>query len=242
MSFQVSIEQFEGPLDLMLHLIKKNELDLLNLDMNILTNQYFHYITTLQHKNVEIASEFLSELASLLEYKSKQLLPKEKVEITEEFEEDERDKLVARLLEYQNYKEASEKLSQNYEERQLLLSKALSEETQHWISESSEMISGSPYDLMKAMQKVLRRQALLTHSTGILEMKEVSLEQRSRVIYHYIHSRSDKFTFEELCSDCTSVQMVVVSFLVLLDLIKNQEVYVEIENDTIVIMRKNYGQ
>ena len=98
MEFKVLIDQFEGPLDLMLHLIRENKLDLFDLDMNILTEQYLVYLDTMESMHLEIASEYLSELASLLEYKSKKLLPREKVEITEEYEEDHRDRLVARLL------------------------------------------------------------------------------------------------------------------------------------------------
>ena len=107
MEFQISIDQFEGPLDLMLHLIKTNKLDLFDLDLHILANQYIAYIQQMRELKLEIASEYLSELASLIEYKSKKLLPREEVEVKEEYEEDQREKLVSRLLEYQKYKEAS---------------------------------------------------------------------------------------------------------------------------------------
>ena len=110
MEFTVLIDQFEGPLDLMLHLIRENKLDLFDLDMNVLTEQYLAYLETMESMHLEIASEYLGELAALLEYKSKKLLPREKVEITEEYEEDHRDRLVSRLLEYQRFKEISETL------------------------------------------------------------------------------------------------------------------------------------
>ena len=73
MAFTITIDQFEGPLDLMLHLIKDNKLDLFDLDMNILTDQYLHYINAMESMRLEIASEYLTELAGLLEYKSKKL-------------------------------------------------------------------------------------------------------------------------------------------------------------------------
>lgn len=135
MEFKVLIDQFEGPLDLMLHLIRENKLDLFDLDMNILTEQYLVYLDTMESMHLEIASEYLSELASLLEYKSKKLLPREKVEITEEYEEDHRDRLVARLLEYQRFKEVSEQLMDVYEHRQMQMEKPLSEETTRWMKE-----------------------------------------------------------------------------------------------------------
>ena len=75
MAFTVTIDQFEGPLDLMLHLIKDNKLDLFELDMDLLTDQYLHYLNAMESMHLEIASEYLAELAGLIEYKSKKLLP-----------------------------------------------------------------------------------------------------------------------------------------------------------------------
>ena len=75
MAFTIMIDQFEGPLDLMLHLIKDNKMDLFDLDMNILTDQYLQYLNAMESMHLEVASEYLAELAGLLEYKSKKLLP-----------------------------------------------------------------------------------------------------------------------------------------------------------------------
>ena len=83
MEFFITIEQFEGPLDLMLHLIKEKELDLFDLDINILTDQYIEYLHTMEKMRLDIASEYLVELASLIEYKSKKLLPSEVAELDE---------------------------------------------------------------------------------------------------------------------------------------------------------------
>lgn len=238
-SFSVNIDEFEGPLDLMLFLIKSNKLDLFDLDMNILTTQYVNYITTMKNLNVEVASEYLSELASLIEYKSKKLLPKEVVEITEEYQEDERDKLVARLIEYQNYKEASLKLEEAYLSRQELHSKPLSEETQNWINEGSEIIQGNPYELMKAMQRIIKRQSMIKPNVGILSLKEVSLEERSAQIQLFFQ-KNKKCSFEELCNDCVNIHMVVVSFLVVLEMMKTQKIFVSLVDDKMIIERKEY--
>lgn len=239
-SFSVNINEFEGPLDLMLFLIKSNKLDLFDLDMNILTTQYVNYITTMKNLNVEIASEYLSELASLIEYKSKKLLPKEVVEISEEYQEDERDKLVSRLLEYQNYKEASLKLEEAYLARQEQHSKSISEETQNWINEGSEIIQGSPYELMKAMQRIIKRQSMIKPNIGILSVKEVSLEERAAQIQTFFKTRK-KCSFEQLCEDCVNIHMVVVSFLVILEMMKTQLVFVDVVNNQIIIERKDYA-
>ena len=132
MKFTVTIDQFEGPLDLMLHLIKENKLDLFDLDMNVLTTQYIEFIHQMKDLHLEIASEYLSELASLIEYKSKKLLPREEVQVEEEYEEDQRTKLVARLVEYQKYKEISEKLRIDYENRQKHFTRPVSPLVEQW--------------------------------------------------------------------------------------------------------------
>lgn len=239
MHFSVAISDFEGPLDLMYHLIKENKLDLFDLDMDVLSEQYLAYLNQMEEMHLDIASEFLTELAGLLEYKSKKLLPKEKVEIEEEYEEDHRDKLVKRLLEYQRYKEASESLKPLYEERQLSYTKPLSNETQQWISMvNEEKLSGSPYDLMKAMNKVLRRLALNHPLETKMTVKELSVDERREQIEERLDGFKGTMSFTELCSDCTSKHMVIVTFMAILDMIKFQIIsYIIDEEEEIWIVK-----
>ncbi len=239
MAFEITIDQFEGPLDLMLHLIKNNKLDLFDLDMNTLTDQYLQYLNTMEAMHLEVASEFLSELAGLIEYKSKRLLPREKVVIEEEYEEDQREKLVKRLLEYQQFKEVSEVFSTKYEERQLLMTRPLSEETSKWMHQVvDEEVKGTPYDLLKAMNKVLRRAALMQPYETKMTVKELSLDERVLQIKSRLKGWTGKMRFEELCSDCTDLHMVIVTFLSILDLIKHKELtFIVDEDETIWIIR-----
>ena len=88
MSFQVNTQQFEGPLDLMLHLIKEHELDLFDLDISVLADQYLSYLNQMEHLHLEVESEYLVELATLIEYKSRKLLPKDDSKLEAEYEED----------------------------------------------------------------------------------------------------------------------------------------------------------
>ena len=225
MAFTIMIDQFEGPLDLMLHLIKDNKLDLFDLDMNILTDPYLQYLNAMESMHLEVASEYLAELAGLLEYKSKKLLPREKVVIEEEYEEDQREKLVKRLLEYQRYKEVSAQFEQKYEERQLMMSKPISEETNKWVHTVTEAeIDGNPYDLIKAMNRVLRRMALSHPLETRMTVKELSLDERVVQIKKRLRDFVGKMSFEDLCSDCDSLHMVIVTFLSVLDLIKHKEI------------------
>lgn len=242
MAFTVLTQSFEGPLDLMLHLIKDNKLDLFDLDIDILCDQYLAYIETMEQLHLEVASEYLSELASLIEYKSKKLLPREKVVVEEEYEEDKREKLVQRLIEYQRYKEVSNNLKENYEERSLSYDKPISEEVSK-LSQPivNEEINGSPYDLVKAMQKVLRRMALNHPYETKMKIKELSLDERVVQVKERIRNLQDKMSFEVLCDDCDSKHMVIVTFLSILDLIKLKFIVYTIDEDEMIWISKGEG-
>ena len=136
MDMTIKLQVFEGPLDLMLHLIKEKQLDLENLDMNVLTDQYIAYLNSMTRMHLEIAGEYLSELAQLIEYKSKKMLGiKEEIEAEEP---DTKEKLIQRLLEYQKYKEVSEQLNEYYESRSLLIGKPMSKEADAWMESDDE--------------------------------------------------------------------------------------------------------
>lgn len=240
MAFSITIDQFEGPLDLMLHLVKDNKLDLFDLDMDILTDQYLAYLNSMEEMKLEVASEYLSELAGLIEYKSKKLLPREKVEIEEEYEEDQRDKLMKRLLEYQRFKEVSELFQQKYEERQCLMSKPMSEETKQWITAVNEDdLSGNPYDLIKAMNRVIRRVALMQPYETKMTIKELSVDDRVLQIKRRLQNWQGKISFDELCEDCIDLHMVIVTFLSILDLIKHKEFTFTIDDKETIWLLKN---
>lgn len=221
MEFKVTIDQFEGPLDLMLHLIKENKLDLFDLDMNVLASQYIDYIQKMEEIHLEIASEYLEELASLVEYKSRKLLPRNDVEVTQDYEEDQRDKLVNRLLEYQRYKEASEFLKEEFDKRQKLYTRPQASIVSSWQSQPvlDSLEKQSPYDLLKAMNRVVSRMAILKPYQTKVTIKELSVEQRVEQVKQIIEKQTDKISFEQLCLDCSNLHMVIVTFLSLLDLI-----------------------
>lgn len=235
MAFKVLINQFEGPLDLMLHLIKENKLNLFDLDMEVLCDQYLIYIEEMDQMHLEIASEYLSELASLIEYKSKKLLPREKVIIEENYEENDKERLVKRLLEYQRYKEVSEQLKTFHEERSYMIDKPLSNEVNEFQKEIIvDEFEGNPYDLYKAMQKVLRRMALNHPYETKMKVHELSLDERVIQVKKRLKTMSGKISFENLCDDCDSKHMVIVTFLSILDLIKLQEIIYTIDDNDMI--------
>lgn len=240
MKFTVTIDQFEGPLDLMLHLIKENKLDLFDLDMNVLTTQYIEFIHQMKDLHLEIASEYLSELASLIEYKSKKLLPREEVQVEEEYEEDQRTKLVARLVEYQKYKEISEKLRIDYENRQKHFTRPVSPLVEQWSIpiESDTFENQSPYELLKAMNRVLQRMILLKPYETKVTIKELSVEERLDQIKERLKDSNDTILFETLCDDCSSLHMVIVTFLSILDLIHQKWLDFTIDSEDHIYVKR----
>lgn len=233
--FTVTIDKFDGPLDLMLHLIKEKKLDLLNLDMSVLCDQYMAYLNSMQQLHLEIASEYLAELASLIEYKSRMMLPGKQDELPQD-EEDPRQKLVRRLLEYQQYKEASTALAQMFESRQQLMGKPLSVEADKYRTQREDQpVQGSPYDLLKAMQRMLHRIQLSHPQERSFSVKEISIEDRELEVRARLDRLPDTFRFETLLDDCRdSLPKAIATFLSVLDLARLHILVFNVdENDVI---------
>lgn len=239
MTFHITIDQFEGPLDLMLHLIKQHKLDLFDLDMQILSEQYVQYIMKMESLHLEIASEYLLELSHLLEYKSKKLLPKETVVIEEEYEEDHKEQLMRRLIEYQQFKQAKEVLAKQYEQRLLHMGKPVSEIVSVWMQkEEQDILQGNVYDLMKSMQHMLRKVTLQKPKETSIMVKELSVEKRNQQLLQRLH-QAKKLSFQQLCNDCMHIQEVIVTFLSILDLIQHQHIlYIQDEHQMIWVKER----
>ena len=239
MSFTVETTKFDGPLDLMLHLIKEQQLDIFDLDMEVLTDQYINYLQTMEKLELEIESEYLVELATLIEYKSKKLLPKKTEELEDEYEEDPKERIVRRLLEYQKYKEVSSELLEAFNQRQEQFAKPLSIDsinTNNLVDD--QKLEGNPYDLLKAMTRVLRRMELSKPIETKLTAKEISTEDRILEIKSRLSTLPKTFNFENLVSDCHNVHEVIVTFLAILDMAKDHYlVFSTDDNDEIWFRR-----
>lgn len=239
MSFTVETTKFDGPLDLMLHLIKEQQLDIFDLDMEVLTDQYINYLQTMEKLELEIESEYLVELATLIEYKSKKLLPKKTEELEDDYEEDPKERIVRRLLEYQKYKEVSNELLEAFNQRQEQFAKPLSIDsinTNNLVDD--QKLEGNPYDLLKAMTRVLRRMELSKPIETKLTTKEISTEDRILEIKSRLSTLPKTFNFENLVSDCHNVHEVIVTFLAILDMAKEHYlVFSTDDNDEIWFRR-----
>ena len=241
MSFIVSTKEFQGPLDLMLHLVRENELDLFDLNISILTDQYLNYINKLKELKLEIESEYLVELATLIEYKSKKILPIPQEELEGEYEEDPALRLANRLIMYQKYKDVTAELEKYYYERQTQYSKSLTDLSEMFktTNDAKYDLTGTPYDLIKAMNKVMRKFQLIQPIDVVKTQKEISIEERILQIKAKIGQLPKTFSFENITEDCNNLITFIVTFLSILEMIKQQYLLFTIDdNETIWFTRR----
>lgn len=229
MEYIVTIDKFQGPLDLLLHLVKQTNLDIYEIKIEEIVSQYFNYIKQMEEMNLNIASSYLVMAAELLEIKALMLLPKDE-EIVDEFEENPKDRLIKRLIEYQNYKDLTGEFQELENKRHEYYTKLPSN-----LSDYDLKINGSLpgnidlNDLMNAFNKFLERQQLQKPLNTKIANKEYSIFERSLEIKKIIKEKK-KVSFEELF-DIRNKGYIVVTFLSILNLAKTKEVKIEQENN-----------
>jgi segregation and condensation protein A len=237
MHYQVKIDTFEGPLDLLLHLINRLEIDIYDIPMSEITDQYLIYIKTMKELHLDVASEYLVMAATLLAIKSKMLLPKhEEIIVVDEmemsYEEDPRDELVERLIEYRKYKEAAEDLKSLEEERNLMFSKPPSDlsDLSKDIRVEKRELNVTIYDMLGALQKMMRRKKLQKPLATKIARQEISIEKRMEEILVELKSFKGRKSFYELFP-FPQKEHIVVSFLAILELMKRREIQIEQEKN-----------
>lgn len=226
MDYIVTIDHFEGPLDLLLHLIKESDMDIFHISIEEITKQYLNYINKMEELNLNIASEYLVMAAELMEIKSRTLLPNLKVE--EEIEEDPKEQLIQRLLEYQKYKEITSDFKKLEEIRKEIYTKS-PENRKNYVEESTNLGDVSLTDLMNALQKFLERKEFEKPLNTKITKKEYSVSIRSNEIKKILKEKK-KIEFKELF-DIYSKDYIVVTFLSILDLAKKQELSISQEHN-----------
>jgi segregation and condensation protein A len=231
--YNVKIDAFEGPLDLLLHLINRLEIDIYDIPVAQITEQYLIYIKTMSELKLDIASEFLVMAATLLAIKSKMLLPKHEEELDDldseiSYEEDPRDELVERLIEYRKYKEAAHDLKSLEEERGLMYTKAPSDLSAFAKDKQPEKtdLNVTLYDMLAAFQKLLRRKKLQRPMATKIARQEISIEARMTEIMSKLKHIKGRKNFNDLFT-VAAKEHIVVTFLAVLELIKRKEIDVE---------------
>src|SRR3989338_31575 len=217
--YKVKLEIFEGPLDLLLHLIKKNEVDIYDIPIAAIAEQYLEYMDIMKNLNLEIAGKFLLMAATLIHIKSKMLLPFSEEESEEEEEGgDPRQELVRRLLEYQKYKEASVELEQMRILGRDTFVKGLGDifESCPQIDEGG-LVNLSLFDLLAALKDVL---AKAPKTIGFdVTIEHITIADRINFIMELL-SKEKSITFFSLFPSSSSRAMIVTTFLAMLELTK----------------------
>lgn len=231
MHYSVKIDSFEGPLDLLLHLINKMEIEITEIPVAEITQQYMYYIRTMAELELDVASEYLVMAATLLAIKSRKLLPiTNEVEEIDEFGdpiEDPLETLKQQLIEYKKYKEAATDFKDLEEERALLFTKApmdLSEFVQD-VPVLPENFDLTVYDMLAAFQKLLRRQKLQKPLQTTVARQEMSVDDRMIEVVSQLRNHKDKkMLFTQLFNRFDKGHLVV-TFLSILELMKLNQIY-----------------
>lgn len=230
MEYCIKINEFEGPLDLLLHLVKSSNIDIYDINVTEITEQYLNYIHKMEELNIDVASEYLVMAATLMEIKSKSLLPMEKKE--EDLEEDEvvsREGLIQKLVDYQRYKEITKDFKKLELERRNIYTKAPSKLNemlkQKFVNDTDTTVD----DLLDAFQKFLARKNMEKPITTRVTNKEYSVRRRKVDITNRLKEKG-KAEFSELFEDYNK-SYVVVTFMSILELAKEDVVCIEQNNN-----------
>lgn len=220
------INEFEGPLDLLLHLIKESKMDIMNIEIEKITEQYMTYLDLQEKMNLEVASEYLVLASELVEIKSKMLLPVTKNDSDEEVE-DPREELVNRLIEYQTYKEITKVLHEKECIRREIYTKS-PENVKNYVEESIVNTDISLDDLVEAFKRYLKRKKANKPLDTKVTVNEISVSSRCSDIKNLLRKKG-KVSFFELFPVVTK-EYVIATFLAILEMAKLGELVIVQDN------------
>ena len=220
MTYKVKLPVFEGPFDLLLFLIKKNEVDVYDIPVAEITHQYLEYLELMKMLDLDVAGEFIEMVATLMLIKVRMLLPRIASGEDEEIE-DPRAQLVAQLLEYQRYKEVSNDFGKLENERRRYFSRAVPEEMRNKLNANGDELLDdvSLFDLLTAFKRALDNIPKVTvHQVNVVK---VTMEQQVKFVFEKLGKRS-YMLFSELTKSVKNKIELIVTFMAILDLIRLQ--------------------
>jgi segregation and condensation protein A len=224
MSYRVKLDIFEGPFDLLLFLIRKHEVDIYDIPIHDITEQFLNYLNLMKILDLEIAGEFIEMVAILMNIKARMLLPKP-VFGDEEDLEDPRTELVERLLEYKKYKEAAIEMSGYEEQRRRLFTRKYFQTIREKkeISHEEYLQNVTLFDLLLAFKKALDNMPKVTYHE--VKRIEVTIEDQTNFILQTL-GLTPIILFSELVKNIKDRIVIIVTFLALLDLIRQKKISV----------------
>jgi len=224
MTYRVKLDVFEGPFDLLLFLIRKNEVDIYDIPIHDIANQFLEYIELMKLLDLEIAGDFIEMVAILMNIKARMLLPRP-LGVSEDEYEDPRTELVERLIEYKRFKDAAEEMSVFEEKRRQLYSRQyfLRPDTKEELTNEEYLQNVSLFDLLLAFKKALDNMPKVTYHE--VRKIEVTIEQQSEFILSAV-SKQPMLLFSELVKDVKEKIIIIVTFVALLEMIKKRQISV----------------
>lgn len=218
MQYQVKLDIFEGPLDLLLYLIKKNEVDIYDIPMALITGQYLEYLELMKELNLDIAGEFLVMASTLIKIKSQMLLPPVEGEGEGEDETDPRAELMEHLLEYQRYKEAAHQLVTRELLEKDIFKRPQTEDPGEAKVDGDMLIEASLFDLVDALRKVIERKDLPENIMGVA-VEKMTVRDKIVSILRQL-KETPQLVFQSLFDPLVTRFEIVVTFLAVLELIR----------------------
>lgn len=230
MKYYIKIDEFEGPLDLLLHLVKESNMDILDININQITNQYLEFINKMEELNIDIASEYLVMATTLMEIKSKSLLPEEKTEVSDDTEEElTRETLIEKLIEYQKYKEITKSFKKLESKRKEIYTKAPSKLNEMLDQKLENNTNITAEDLTLAFLKFLERKNMEKPIHTKITSKEYSVRKRKNDIKELLITKK-KAEFTELFNEYNK-SYIVVTFMSILELAKEENITITQETN-----------
>ena len=218
MQYQVKLDIFEGPLDLLLYLIKKNEVDIYDIPMALITGQYLEYLELMKELNLDIAGEFLVMASTLIKIKSQMLLPPVEGEGEGEDETDPRAELMEHLLEYQRYKEAAHQLVTRELLEKDIFKRPQTEDPGEAKVDGDMLIEASLFDLVDALRKVIERKDLPENIMGVA-LEKMTVRDKIVSILRQL-KETPQLVFQSLFDPLVTRFEIIVTFLAVLELIR----------------------
>ena len=225
MDYSIKINEFEGPLDLLLHLIKQSNIDIVDIEINEITKQYLDYINKMEELNINVAASYLVMAAELMEIKSKSLLPVDEEEVAEDEEVISKENLINKLIEYQKYKDMISTFKEMEQDRQNIYVKS-PEKISNYVDELIvNNTDTSVDDLVDAFKKFLERIDREKPITTKITTKEYSVKDRKRNIRNILKEKQ-KVLFTDLFEE-RNTSFIVVTFLSILEMTKEKEIIIK---------------
>jgi len=225
--FEIKLPQFEGPFDLLLFFIERDELDIYDIPIAKITDDFLGYVHTMENLNIDLASEFILVAATLMRIKAKMLIPRKEVD-EQGNEIDPREELIQRLLEYKAYKEATNELRQREEARSMAFPRGNIEIELSALAEEAladaELESLTLYKLLQAFKRVMERfEDAKRHPVHTIVQYNFTVQEEQALIITKMVSKP-RLDFMDIFSDVESRIHAIVTFLALLEMINNQVV------------------